>query len=317
MKEDDARRKSTVHKLTESVLSVARRSFNSDNGDSAKESRDNMLGITQKEAFVENHTKGVTRYHAKLIANSNASFTLYSTRCEYCDKVLRRFSCGGVLSPFNECRQRLCDIQHSLVKIKGIDGVEARRLQIVIPGVFDSNKEKGVYRVPWCPRVKKEFQQLVVRKENDRANSRNSDRGDSDTDQGSGSTVKTKSKDNNDDGGNKDIRRSQSEGGSLEEKVFGDSSKEMVVPNIAMESRLPEWNSDAGSLVLTFQEGRVREPSAKNFLLTLAGEKNKYLIQFGKVKNGKYNLDFKYPLCPLQAFGVALSAFSWKLESPN
>ena len=33
------------------------------------------------------------------------------------------------------------------------------------------------------------------------------------------------------------------------------------------------------------------------------------IMQFGKVTSSRYVLDFKYPLSPIQAFGIALTAF--------
>ncbi len=36
------------------------------------------------------------------------------------------------------------------------------------------------------------------------------------------------------------------------------------------------------------------------------------ILQFGKFKKGIYNLDFKFPLANIQAFGIALSMFAWK-----
>eukprot|EP00948_MAST-09A_sp_MAST-9A-sp1_P002412 g2412.t1 len=320
MKEEHARRSSTVHQLTESltesVLSVARRSLSSD---TATDENSDTLGQAETKALIENQTKGVTRYHAKLIANSTSSFTLYSTRCEHCDKLLRRFTCGGVLAPHNECRQRLADINHSLVPIAGVDGVEARRLEVIMPGLLDEDvqKEKGVFRVPWCPRVKKEFTELVV-PVSARSKSAASE---------SETLARTESEDvGREEKGQKqkqqqlgEIKRCVSDGATvkLSSSASFSSFASSMTPNIACASRLPEWNEDAGSLVLTFQDGRVKEPSAKNFLLADIGSKTTYHIQFGKVKNGKYNLDFKHPVSPLQAFGVALSAFAWKLENKS
>ncbi len=35
-------------------------------------------------------------------------------------------------------------------------------------------------------------------------------------------------------------------------------------------------------------------------------------MQFGKSTQTRYSLDFKFPLSPLQAFGIALSAFAFE-----
>ena len=158
-----------------------------------------------------------------------------------------------------------------------------------------------------------------------------------------------------------------SDGGNSEEDTDGEGE---IYLTESHGSKLPEWNDDIGSLVLSFQEHRVLKSSAKNFLLVTGGKENskkepprpragtaeaaaaaareerrekrrkerrrhrsrydsdsdedededgleeeRATIQFGKAKAGRYNLDFRYPICPLQAFGVALSTFAWKLEA--
>lgn len=35
-------------------------------------------------------------------------------------------------------------------------------------------------------------------------------------------------------------------------------------------------------------------------------------VQFGKVRSGRFNLDFRYPVSPVQAFSMALSMFGWQ-----
>lgn len=61
------------------------------------------------------------------------------------------------------------------------------------------------------------------------------------------------------------------------------------------------------------QEGRVKEPSKKNFQLVawspLSGEvADEVVLQFGKVDENKYALDFAFPLSMKQAFAIALTA---------
>jgi hypothetical protein len=43
-------------------------------------------------------------------------------------------------------------------------------------------------------------------------------------------------------------------------------------------------------------------------LIFLAVERS--VLQFGKTSNTRFVLDFKYPLSPLQAFGIAISTFA-------
>ena len=56
--------------------------------------------------------------------------------------------------------------------------------------------------------------------------------------------------------------------------------------------------------------GRVTQASVKNFQL-IAKDGNT-VMQFGKIDQNIFNLDFSFPLSPLQAFGIALSSFERK-----
>jgi tubby-related protein 1 len=37
------------------------------------------------------------------------------------------------------------------------------------------------------------------------------------------------------------------------------------------------------------------------------------VLQFGRIGDDVFTLDLQYPLCPVQAFGIALSSFDAKL----
>ncbi len=61
-------------------------------------------------------------------------------------------------------------------------------------------------------------------------------------------------------------------------------------------------------------------PSSKNFQLIdggvyelREGDLSEIMIQFGKVKEDEFIVDFQYPFCPLQAFTICLSALDKKL----
>lgn len=83
---------------------------------------------------------------------------------------------------------------------------------------------------------------------------------------------------------------------------------------INIVSKLPEWNHDLNSLVLKFHGGRVLAASSKNVLLNEKNNSSTDLLQFGKSKKGKFILDFRYPIAPIQAFGISLSMCCWTIE---
>lgn len=80
---------------------------------------------------------------------------------------------------------------------------------------------------------------------------------------------------------------------------------------MALENKKPSWNEELRAYVLNFG-GRVTVASVKNFQLVEKGSE-RVLVQFGKIGSDTFNLDFQYPICGLQAFAVALTAFDNKL----
>ena len=66
------------------------------------------------------------------------------------------------------------------------------------------------------------------------------------------------------------------------------------------------------AFVLNFN-GRVDKASVKNFQLIDEYDDNKIYMQFGRVGKDAFTMDFQYPLCALQAFGIALSSFDYKI----
>jgi tubby-related protein 1 len=100
---------------------------------------------------------------------------------------------------------------------------------------------------------------------------------------------------------------------------------------LQLHNKTPVWNDDTQSYVLNFH-GRVTQASVKNFqlvheddgielckilnyscliLTTFAAD---YIVmQFGRVAEDVFTMDFRYPMCAVQAFAVALSSFDGKL----
>lgn len=67
-----------------------------------------------------------------------------------------------------------------------------------------------------------------------------------------------------------------------------------------------------GAYVLNF-DGRVTQPSVKNFQLVEAEDESTVRLLFGRVDRHSFNLDFQWPLSPLQAFAIALTSLDYKL----
>lgn len=81
---------------------------------------------------------------------------------------------------------------------------------------------------------------------------------------------------------------------------------------IILRNKDPSWNEQLRAYVLNFQ-GRVKMASVKNFQLVDQENPHKVLMQFGKVDTNRFIVDFQFPVCGLQAFAIALSAFDNKL----
>jgi len=77
-------------------------------------------------------------------------------------------------------------------------------------------------------------------------------------------------------------------------------------------NKAPKWNDAIGAYVLNFNK-RVTEASVKNFQLVNASDPDTVYLQFGKVGKDAFNIDFRFPISPFQAFALALTAFEYKL----
>eukprot|EP01016_Furgasonia_blochmanni_P040549 TRINITY_DN5186_c0_g1_i13.p3 TRINITY_DN5186_c0_g1~~TRINITY_DN5186_c0_g1_i13.p3 ORF type:complete len:139 (-),score=0.30 TRINITY_DN5186_c0_g1_i13:428-844(-) len=77
-------------------------------------------------------------------------------------------------------------------------------------------------------------------------------------------------------------------------------------------SKPPIWSEEAQAQVLNFG-GRVDKHSVKNFQLIDQEDDNVIYMEFGRVDDDSFNLDFQWPFSPMQALAVALSSFDGKL----
>jgi hypothetical protein len=83
-----------------------------------------------------------------------------------------------------------------------------------------------------------------------------------------------------------------------------------LVENFTNKS--PKWNDTIGAYVLNFNK-RVTEASVKNFQLVNSSDPDTVYLQFGKVGKDAFNIDFRHPISPFQAFAICLTAFEYKL----
>uniref|UniRef100_A0AAY5L8T6 TUB like protein 1b n=1 Tax=Esox lucius TaxID=8010 RepID=A0AAY5L8T6_ESOLU len=81
---------------------------------------------------------------------------------------------------------------------------------------------------------------------------------------------------------------------------------------IELHNKTPTWNEDTASHVLNFN-GRVTQASIKNFQIIHSKDEDYIVMQFGRVADDAFTLDYSYPMCAVQAFAIALSSFDGKI----
>nr|XP_033816625.1 tubby protein-like [Geotrypetes seraphini] len=81
---------------------------------------------------------------------------------------------------------------------------------------------------------------------------------------------------------------------------------------VELQNKTPSWNEETQSYVLNFH-GRVTLASVKNFQIIHTDDPEYIVMQFGRVTEDVFTMDYSYPLCALQAFAVCLSSFDGKL----
>lgn len=76
-------------------------------------------------------------------------------------------------------------------------------------------------------------------------------------------------------------------------------------PNIiVLKSKEPQWDGVLRGYKLDFH-GRSTKASEKNFQLVAVSDPGKVVMLFGKQDDDRFALDFRYPLCGLQAAAIA------------
>ncbi|XP_030195497.1 tubby protein isoform X2 [Gadus morhua] len=81
---------------------------------------------------------------------------------------------------------------------------------------------------------------------------------------------------------------------------------------VTLVNKSPSWNEQSQSYVLNFH-GRVTQASVKNFQIVHPDNEDYIVMQFGRVAEDVFSMDYSFPLCALQAFAITLSSFDGKL----
>ncbi|KAK1882156.1 Tubby protein like [Dissostichus eleginoides] len=81
---------------------------------------------------------------------------------------------------------------------------------------------------------------------------------------------------------------------------------------VTLLNKCPSWNEQSQSFVLNFH-GRVTQASVKNFQIVHPENEDYIVMQFGRVAEDVFSMDYSFPMCALQAFAITLSSFDGKL----
>ncbi|CAD6224087.1 unnamed protein product [Miscanthus lutarioriparius] len=90
-----------------------------------------------------------------------------------------------------------------------------------------------------------------------------------------------------------------------------------------LKNKAPRWHEHLQCWCLNFH-GRVTVTSVKNFQLVATADPShpdsvgdaETVLQFGKVDNDIFTMDYRQPLSAFQAFAICLSSFGTKLALP-
>ena len=266
----------------------------------------------------------------------DAPLRLYTVReCEMCDGLLGLGCCSRdetrnalVDAEGIEERQLLCVIKHGVVPIfgpsRGTAGGtsgsdhDARVMDIRLPG-FHGNFDR---RDCWCKRGQrmKEIRRVEEEKRSRSYAYSMHEYGVEDSDAHAVAAPlrrdsKTSLVSGSDDDSCSTLSDDKGHNGLLRQHKFFQRNEP---PPIKLACKVPQWNQKVESLVMDFVGSRVKLASSKNFLMYISSKggagKSNPVLQVGKYRSKRYNLDIKEPLSTVQGFAIALSAFLWKKD---
>ncbi|PKA50176.1 Tubby-like F-box protein 7 [Apostasia shenzhenica] len=94
--------------------------------------------------------------------------------------------------------------------------------------------------------------------------------------------------------------------------VIGKSKVHGREDPLILKNKAPRWHEQLECWCLNFH-GRVTAASVKNFQLVALGDEETVLLQFGKVADECFTMDYRYPLSACQAFAICLTSFGAKI----
>ncbi|CAF2805221.1 unnamed protein product [Rotaria sp. Silwood2] len=86
---------------------------------------------------------------------------------------------------------------------------------------------------------------------------------------------------------------------------------------IQMENKAPIYDEKSKTFSLKLHDSRIRLPSHKNFQLIASNDNHdgNAVMQFGRIDDNNFALDYRHPLTAIQAFAIALSSFHNRFHS--
>ncbi|KAF3339827.1 tubby-like F-box protein 1 [Carex littledalei] len=85
------------------------------------------------------------------------------------------------------------------------------------------------------------------------------------------------------------------------------------IGTVVLKNKAPRWHEHLQCWCLNFH-GRVTVASVKNFqLVSTEGDEETVILQFGKVGDDMFTMDYRHPLSAFQAFAICLTSFGTKL----
>eukprot|EP00887_Chlorella_sp_A99_P002521 scaffold6.g2521.t1 len=84
------------------------------------------------------------------------------------------------------------------------------------------------------------------------------------------------------------------------ESLLGQYRQYALADCVVLRNKPPRWNEGLGAYCLSFG-GRVTQASVKNFQLVAVDNMERTVLQFGKVSDEVFTMDYSYPMTALQA----------------